>query len=553
MTLFALATTALCFLPAPQGPGGLAAMVNDPNSHGAVGDTLLSLDEAIQVANGTLATTALSAAEQAQIAGAGNAVTDIIVNPAMVPTITLQAPLTDLVGPGAAAGGLTVHGMAMGGMQRTVIQAGSASHTFALREHHVTVMGFRVVGGQTAFDAVLPALSGPMTMARIMNCELDGQTGAGITLRASGTAETLVMTMRTRLTNMPVGFRIDDQSAGGRVMGECEFVEFDGVNLGCDVVENGSGNLSMWMIFRSTFVNGQTLARKRRGATSSQAFMFRFTHMTATCTGDVVDVEGGPNGLTMIHHHTSDWVAGAGMHAFWVHPRTALFDVHGSEMRFVGDVEVAGNPFTQRVWQQNNDYSNGTVSYDVDGALPNLLWNRYHNCSLVVPSSASSPVVVRQSEFTNTTVNGQSAFAGITLDDCYRSGGAVMGNSNETSPAPRVFLGTTTIAPLDPQIGSSIDLTADLPQGVGMIWIAGFAYARPTTTIEPVRFYGDPSTAVVFPGIAFYHTTTSVPIPSLTELVGLEFYFQGVSVPLPAYSWMPAYHLPRGELVRPRM
>ena len=105
-------------------------------------------------------------------------------------------------------------------------------------------------------------------------------------------------------------------------------------------------------------------------------------------------------------------------------------------MRFVGDVEVSGNPFTQRVWQQNNDYENGTVSYDVDGALPNLLWNRYTNCTLVVPPTALSPVIVRQSEFYNTQIDGQSVFASLTLNGCYRSGGGLTGQSSENAPAP---------------------------------------------------------------------------------------------------------------------
>lgn len=553
MILTRLALAATVFTPVLQAQGGLTANVNDPQSHGMVGDALLSLDEAIRLANGTLSQSALSSAEQGQIAGTGTSFETIRVDPAVVSTITLQSPLTDVVGAGAAAGRLTISGMATSGMQRAVIQAGTETHAFALRTHAVTVMGFSINGGQVAVDAAMPALPGPMVMARIMHCELDGQTTACVRLHASGTEESMLMAMRTSLKNSPIGFLVDEQTTGGRFMCEGEWLTFDGVDLGYDLFQNGAGGLSMIMLFRSTFDNGVTLAKKRRGPTSAQAFMFRFTHMKATCTGDVVDVQGNASGLTMIHHHTSDWIAGSGMKAFYVHPRTALFDVHGSEMVFDGDVKVAGNPFTQRVWQQNNDYRNGTVEYDVDGALPNLLWNRYTNCTFVVPATATSPVAVRQSELYNTPVDGQSAFAAISLDGCFRSGGNLTGNTSETNPAPSVFLGDTDISPVDPQIGTPLNLSTDLPFGVGLIWIFAFSYPRPTTTIEPVRFYGDPATAIVLPGMVLFQTTTSVPLPNLPALADVELYVQGVTIPLLGQSWVPAYHLPRGEIVQPRL
>ncbi|MCR9248309.1 MAG: hypothetical protein NXI31_25045 [bacterium] len=555
MTRFSSAAAMAAVLAASSLTGlvaqGQQAMVNDPASHGQVGDARLSLDEAIQLANGTLSQSALSALEQAQITGSGPAVTRIMVNPMMIPTITLSAPLTDIVGSGN--GEVMIMGMPMGAMQKTVIQAGSETHAFAVRDHEVMLMGFRIVGGQVAVDAAMPALAGPMIMARVMQCELDGQTTAGIKLHCTGGEESMLMVMRSQLTNMPVGIMIDEQTSGGRFMSTFEWVTLDNVDVGCDLMENGSGNLSMFMMFRSTFQNGVTLAKKRRGSASSQSFMFRFTHMRATCTGDVVDIEGGANGLTMVHHHTSDWIAGAGKKAFWVRPRTALFDIHGSEMVFDGDVDVAGNPFTQRVWQQNNDYKNGIVRYDVEGALPNLLWNRYTNCTFIVPPTATSPVTVRQSEFVNTNIDGQSAFASVTLDGSYRSGGTLTGNVNENNVAPGIMLGDTTISPLDPQIGSTINLSSDLPPGVGLFWIFALSYSRPTTTIEPVRFYGNPLSAVVLPGMSIYQSTTSVPLPNTPALADVEMYVQGATIPLFGQTWMPEYHLPRGEVVQARL
>ena len=540
-----------------QGPSAnITANVNDPQSHGVIGNSLLSLDEAIRLANGSLLVSQLSAAEQAQLTGIGSVIDTIRIDPMMVPQITLQQPLTDVMGGGMFAPRLTITGMSMmpGMAMMPVLQAGNVATGIALRTHMVTVMGLRIVGGQVGIDAQMMAMGMPMNdMAMVMDCELEGQTQCGVRLHGMGMDESMLMVMRTTLRNMPTGFLVDDQTMGGSVMGENEFLTFDGCNLGVDVVENGMGNLSMWMLFRSTFDNGQTFARKRRGASSTQQFMFRFVHCDVHCDGDVVDAQGNAGGLTMIHHHHSDFVAGATHKAFYVWPRTAMFDIHGSEMRFVGDVNVAGNTFTMRVWQQNNRYENGTVTYDVDGALPNLLWNHYENCSLVVPSTARSPVTVRSSQFVNTTIDSQAAFAPVALQGCYRNGGSLTGQASENNAAPQRFLGTTMVSPQDPQIGTSVRLSTDLPFGVGAIWDFALSYPRPTTTIEPVRFYGDPSTVIVLPGMAVFQSNIDVPLPFNAALVGMEFYVQAIDLPLLSQSHVPAYHLPRGGLIRPRL
>lgn len=533
-----------------QGPGTpFTATVNDPLSHGTVGDSLLSLDEAIQFANGTLATTALSAAEQARITAATGD-SSIMIDAMTTPTITVQAPLTAAMGQGMMAR-LMIGGM---GPTRPVLQATSQTYVLALRSHMVTIAGLRIVGGQVGIDAQMMAMTMPMPdMGMVMDCELSGQTTAGVHLHGMGTDMSMLMVMDTRLTNQPVGFRLDDMTNGGQLMLEAERVAMDGVNLGADVQEDASGGLSMCMFFRSTFTNGSTLARSRRGMGGTQQFMFRFVFTDAVCTGDVTDIEGSATGLTMVHHHHGDFTAGAGHKAFWVYPRTAEFDVHGSEMVFDGDVSIACNLATMRVWQQNNLYKNGTITYDVDGALPNLLWNRYQNCTIDAPVTARSPIAVRQSELTNTDVHSASPLAPIMLQGCWRSGGAVTGNASEASPAPALFLGTTTITPKDPQVGTSVQLTADLPYGIGMVWDIALSYARPTTTAEPVRFYGDPSTVIILPAFVIFQSTLSVPLPNDPALVDYEFYVQGIALPLLGQSFVPAYHLPRGSLLQLRL
>ena len=532
-----------------QGPG-TTATVNDPLSHGTVGDALLSLDEAIRLGNGTLLPTALSPGEQAQLAGTGLIAT-IAIDAMITPTITVQQPLTDMTGPSGVHQHVEVHGMTMLGMPLPVLQGGSVARVFTLRTINASLHDLRLVGGQVAVDARMPQPAAPVAhMAEIMGCEFSGQTVAAVHVHGTGTDESMLMLEECRLQNMALGFLLDDQTAGGMVMIEAERVEFDGVTLGCRVVENGAGGqMSMFMLFRSSFVNGTTLAEQRRSPTSQQQFMFRLVHSHIDCTGNVLDIEGTAAGLTMVHHHHSDFVAGPGQKAFWVWPRTAQFDIHGSEMRFHGDVVITGNLASPRIWQQNNTYENGTVTIDVDGALPNLLWNHYDGCTIDVPATARSPVVVRSSQLVTTDVNGASFLAPVTLQGCWRSGGNVTGFATETNAAPSRFLGTTTVDPAEPQVGTSIQLSTDLPYGIALVWDIAPSFARPTTTLEPVRFYGDPTAVIVLPAIVLFQSTMTVPIPNIAALAGLEFYAQGISLPLLGQPWAPIYHLPRGQLL----
>ncbi|MFM1871590.1 MAG: hypothetical protein RL398_1012, partial [Planctomycetota bacterium] len=496
----------------------------------------------------------LSAAEQAQLSGSGMAVETIEVMAMTTPMIMVQAPLTPITGTGMMGPRVRLMGMGSPMHGKPMLMGNGQSTVLSLRTHRVDVMGLQIDGGQVGVDVrQMPMGMAMMEMAMLMDCDLQGQTAAGVRLHGMGNDESMLMTMRSTFANMPVAYRLEDQTTGtGLLMSEAEFVTMTNVGVGADVQDDGSGLMSMWMLFRSSF-QGETLCKLRRAPSSANQFMFRIVHSDAACSGDVTDVQGNTAGLTMFHHHHGDFVAAPGRKAFWVYPRTAVFDVHGSEMVFEGDVSIAGNAFSPRTWQQNNVYKNGAVTYDCDGALPNLLWNTYENVQFSVPASARSPVRIRQSELYNTTVDGQSLLATTSVLGSYRQGGAVTGLATESSPAPNRFLGHTNVGPAQPQIGTTMQLQADMPFGVGAFWDFAWSYSRPTTTAEPVRFYGDPASAVILPGMVVFTSNTNVPLPNNGALVGMELYVQAVTIPLLGQSWMPAFHLPRGQLVRPRM
>jgi hypothetical protein len=281
--------------------------------------------------------------------------------------------------------------------------------------------------------------------------------------------------------------------------------------------------------------------------------MLRVEHCHVEATGNAVDVTGNPLGLTMVHHHHCWLQAGSGGYAFRAAPRTAVFDLHGSENAFTGNVTLSGNLFTQRVWHQNNLYYNGTFTLDNDGAAANLVWNRFDTGAVVVTAQSLTPERFYQCEFHSTPVTGASMLAPITLDGCWQGGSALTGQVQVTNAAPAAFLGTSTVTPIDPQIGTPVALQANLPFGVGAFWDIAISNPRPNTTTEPFRFYGDPFTAVVLPGMVVFQSQINVPVPNNPLLVGVEFYAQPLSIPLLGQTWMPPLHLPIGGLIRPRM
>ncbi len=530
-----------------NGPGAVAN-VDDPQSHGAVGDARLSLDEAIRLANGTLALASLSAQEQARVVGAG-AVTTVRIDAQTTPTIALQSPLTDVLGQGMAVGPVCIEGVASQGTL-PVLDGGALGHILALKRHMVTVSGLRLQGGDVGVVAQMPAMGSMMTtMAMVTDCELDGQATYGVELLATGTDATMLTLCDSQLTNMPVGVRIDDQATNGSVMGQVERVAFDGVGVGCEAYEGGSGPPTMCSLWRSTFVNGASLAKVSRSTTSPKLFMFRIVYTDAVCSDHVVACEGQQAGNTMVHHHHGDWTSGPGKYTLYTHPRTAQFDVHGSEMELHGDVYIAANTASARVWHQNNFYDHCTVTFDCDGALPNLVWNRYDTCDIEVLPLARSPVDLRSCELLDTDCSSAAFLAPLELNGCYRSAGSLNGFATEQTPAPQPFLPTTEVTPREPQVGGTMTLAADVPFGVALAWDVAVAYARPVTSQEPVRFYGDPATAVILPALVLFQSSMQVPIPSTAALVGLEFYAQGIAFPLFGQAYMPPFYLPRGERI----
>ena len=522
------------------------ATVQDPATPGLLGDSLLSLDEAIQLANGTLTIAQLSSGEAGQVQGSSVNRIEFAVS-----TVIVTANPTAV----ASGTALTIDGRVpgvAGARLRLVAAAPPANALLVSNSPALTVRNVLFDGGSVGMQVQQPN-GGLMSRGLIEDCLFTRQGSIALELIADPAAgnRSGLSINRTEFRDTPIAINIRDTSVAGGAYLISEFLSFERVGVGIDIESSGTGNTSVMQLWRSKMVDSDTLLRMRRAPASSQRQLLRVVHGEFLCRGDVTDVQGA-DGETVFHHHHATFHAGPGSKAYWVHPRTARFDVHGSENRFIGDVDISANRFTQRIWHENNDYRNGTYRLDNDGGRPEMLWNRFLNFPIEINAAARTPLLMQTCELINSPVNGNSTAGGVTLDTCFLLSAPLSGQVMSINQAPTPWFGTSEVSPEEPKLGSLLRFTSDVPPGMGVVWALGTGLSRPTTTAFPYRFYADPNDIVItLPGLFVLRTTLEFVVPQDPALVGLEFYAQAISVPIFGQSHPPV-HLPRGGLIRPK-
>ena len=147
--------------PSPTSPEGAPlatppafhqiAFINDTLSHGTVGDPYLSLNEAIQLHNGTLTVAQLSTAEQLQVSLLpGSVTTDVTwidIDSEAIPTITLQQDLESVVN---TPFGLFIRGA--GGKVTLDLSAPGVTRGIHSTSSSLVLQGLKFVGGDGGVD-----------------------------------------------------------------------------------------------------------------------------------------------------------------------------------------------------------------------------------------------------------------------------------------------------------------------------------------------------------------------------------------------------------------
>ena len=180
------------------------------------------------------------------------------------------------------------------------------------------------------------------------------------------------------------------------------------------------------------------------------------------------------------------------------------------------------------------------------GTPTSFRWNRFENCTVRARATSTARMLHVSSEFDSCTIDGQATLGAIELENCFLQATSSAGNVTIRSPAPSRWLGTSWGSTDTPAIGSSVDLTLDLPLGMLGVWQVGFTDPRVVLTEEPWRFYARQSFGVLLPGLYALRSTLRLPIPLDSNLVGLELYCTAITAPILGQTHVPAISRPRG-------
>ena len=537
-----------CSPAAPHGPSGpvrptpaalphLIAYVDDPLSHGQVGDGLLSLNEAIQLHNGTLLATSLSIAEQNRVAtgpGQGSDVAWIDIDETVTPTITIERDLDLIID---SPQGLNIRGYA----GRPVLDFTTSIGTFGIRSlNNLTRIEELVILGADIGIELTQSVS-PFTVGCVVsNVRLEGQRIGAMQLNQGATNLRGDLRMRgCEFVNTPFGLRIDETGVNGT--NNLLFLGCTATNVDRALdVQLGSGGRSQYLLGQLRLAANVEAIRYVRPAGANRSVTFEATGVELRGGGGVRWQGTGPTHATLRFFDVAVTTGGS---ALTIGPLGCGL---GGVLE---DSTLAGN-----------------VSVAAGGAAAALeLWNvRARNGSWQLGSNGGQALRLLEARFDGVAIS-TTGNQGIDLHECCVVGGSIAGTSNApiacvssflqpipgpsvtvTGSRPAAQLGSFAVLPEVVAIGGPLTLQAALPPGLFGIFALGFSTDAPLLLSRPVHVYSDPATTATVPGIWRLQQAFGFQIPNDPNLVSLDLTAQMVVLPDPGVT-APALSLPPGR------
>lgn len=493
-----------------QGPQHAVAIVNDPLSHGQVGDSLLSLNEAIQLHNRTLQIAQLSALEQQQIAFIGGDIALADVDTTVAPTVTLERDLDVIQN--------WPHGLNIRGSPApAVIQLGNTGGFLVDSDfchfRHVIIRGgsiaVRIVQRDTFYGSTFEEV------------RFEGQTDTSVQAYLTQTGgETYLQFENCTWTNIPNPVRIDDLGPNRRGVITMRGCLFDGGGEAFVVSLGPGGGSYTFRLDRSTFQN-QTIAGlvlRRGSAAADRGVVLDLLDMRSRNVPIGVSIDGHATGLTDALVRMAD-LAGTNT-ALRLGGANTNTRIAIEDSRFAGSVQLAGKT-TLRL--DNVRLTGGALGLD---------------------SWPGSTFAVNTSAFANvaTTVTGGT---GVTFDGCRFDAGSISGtasapvaitnshvgslsigaNASATNSVPSPQLASTSVVEQAIPVGQTIHLDHDLPPGYAGVWLFGLGNEQPSVQVG-FRIYLEVSTLALYPGVWRGQGRVPFPMPALQPLRGLNLVFQ---------------------------
>jgi hypothetical protein len=532
-------------------PGGsfhAIAFVNDPLSHGAVGDGLLSLDEAIRLHNGTLPLASLSAAELAQLSlipgtGSTTDVTWIDIDGGDTPVITIQQDLSPVID---TPFGLLIRGFG----DRPVLDFSGPNLTRGLwaPSNALTLENLVFQGGVYGVDNVQTDATGQPGLA----CERvafrgQAQFAVRVTGQGSGGVSRLVVADCT-FANVPAAV-VDDQGPSGRTT-ICEIVRSEASGCGnfFEAIAGPLGNARYSFDRVAAAASARGIRLLRLPGPGRQTFVeATFVRLEAPVAFDWACTPSAQTWavLAMLHCTGPGGLAG-GLALRLGQPGDAAF---GSllEATVRGDAVIGCGAGVQPFVVRNLRAADGFVALSTAPAQPlQVSESRFRNAS--VTTLGTGPVHVASSSFEGGSLAGQPGAAFVVTTSFVAAAGA---HVQSTSPMPQPHLGSMSMPSADVPLGTAATFAADLPPGLVALFALGFP-ASPPPTLPPVSLpapfhvYLDLGAYVVLPGVYTGQQICTWTAPGQPQFAGLDLLVQPLVLPdptLPA-AWL---QLPPGR------
>ncbi len=541
-----LATLATQVLPAQT----LVATVDDPLSHGNVGDSRLSLDEAVRVMNGTLALASLSAAERARIVGIGTTLDTIQVDAATTPLVTFERDLTPISGQNNSGVTARLLGIRRNGTVPT-FAVGSLLVGLEVRTNRLVVQNLQILGGAVGIDVETSTNFVVGQRGLLADLAMAGQTQSAIRLRTrtlSPGSKVPFTVERTQLFGQPIGVEALLEAQAGALEFQAEFLTMTGCGVGAHLQSDGAGGRHSFELFRCAMTGGGACIRLRRAVGNDSEWLVRAVYGPYMARQNVFDMEGSIAGAdTVFHHHYLDVRAGTGPSDFAIvlGPAGARFDLHTSENLYDGNIKIESGRLSRRIWMHVNHFTNGSFWLSNEGVRPDLQWDVFESYPIVVDATNRVTFPLLDCELIRSPVTDQTQFGTTSLTNCFQASSPATNNVLVTNPAPARWLGHATVAPGDPPHGGFVDFAFDLQPNTAGVWYLGASESRPVTSNYPFRFYLQLQGAILIPGVFTAQGRYRLAIPNLPMLVGAEFFAQALVVPTNGQTYVPPLSMPR--------
>ncbi len=531
------------------------AHVNDPMSHGRLGDNKLSLDEGIRLVNSQLqaSTPPLSPAELAQVTGVPiSVVEDVLVDATITPVITIESKLTDIIGNAIAHTDAEIIGI--NGRPVFDATASGVAEVFPCRTNHFHLEHAVVKGGVAGVVGDSSLHYHPGEIITIHDCLFVGQSQVGIRINVPAFPPggiQPVLFQDTVVKDLPLGVEIVDQGFSGDTDVNSQGLVLDGCQVGLRIVMNGGGG-KVDAFFDGMVITGATTAvQVTRQAGSDSTLNATFTHGSFTATGSAFDVQGSSiasigNVALKLWHCDLRAGAGSGLYALRTWPSAAPTNLDLGETQVDGDVSLAAGRFAQAMRIDNSRLRNGSLAIDSTGPSPDLHWTVLESAPVTIAATTNKPVLFDQCELVRSSVVDQTASGVTTLLGCVLAASTTSGNVTNQGALASRWIGQAAVTPKNPALGGFVDLGVDLQPGTVAVWLIGLPQALPVAIPLGYRLYFDPNAVVRMSGQYRLQESVRVSVPNNPYLSGKGFYAQPVVLPVPGQTSAPAITLPRG-------